>query len=269
MSPIVNAVIGISLIFLCTTLGSSFVLFFKGKSISPKLNRIFLGFAAGIMLSASIFSLIVPALESEVSYMPSFVVVLISVLLGAAFLWGIDKVTPHLHVQRNEEEGIRNTHISKTTKMFMAVTIHNFPEGLSVGIAYGVALAAVFAGNPGADSMLMGALMLAIGIGIQNIPEGAVVALPFAGETGNSGKAFLYGTMSGAVEPIAAVLGLFLAFLVEPLMPWALAFAAGCMLYVIAEEMIPDLQSEKGSHEGVWSLMIGFVLMMVLDTALG
>ncbi|MBR3675449.1 MAG: hypothetical protein IKN69_04830 [Bacilli bacterium] len=152
MSPIVNAVIGISLIFLCTTLGSSFVLFFKGKSISPKLNRIFLGFAAGIMLSASIFSLIVPALEANVSYMPSFVVVLISVLLGAAFLWGIDKLTPHLHVQRNEEEGIRNVHISKTMKMFMAVTIHNFPEGLSVGIAYGVALAAVFAGSAGADS---------------------------------------------------------------------------------------------------------------------
>ena len=117
--------------------------------------------------------------------------------------------------------------------------------------------------------MIMGALMLAIGIGIQNIPEGAVVALPFAGETGNSKKAFLYGTLSGAVEPIAAILGLFLAFLVEPLMPWALAFAAGCMLYVIAEEMVPDLQSEAKSHEGVWSLMIGFVLMMVLDTALG
>lgn len=269
MSPIVNSIVGNSLIFLCTTLGSSFVLFFRAKTISPKLNRIFLGFAAGIMLSASVFSLIIPALETNVSYMPSFVVVLISVLLGAAFLWGIDKLTPHLHVQRNEEEGIRNVHLSKTTKMFMAVTIHNFPEGLSVGIAYGVALAAVALGDGSASSMLMGALMLAIGIGIQTIPEGAVVALPFLSETGSKGKAFMYGTLSGAIEPIAAVLGLFLAFLFQPLMPWALAFAAGCMLYVIAEEMVPDLQSEAGSHEGVWSLMVGFVLMMVLDTALG
>ena len=203
------------------------------------------------------------------AYTPPFVVVLISVLLGAAFLWGIDKLTPHLHVQRNEEEGIRNVHLSKTTKMFMAVTIHNFPEGLSVGIAYGVALAAVAIGDGSASSMLMGALILAIGIGIQNIPEGAVVALPFLSETGSKGKAFMYGTLSGAIEPIAAVLGLFLAFLFQPLMPWALAFAAGCMLYVIAEEMVPDLQSEAGSHEGVWSLMVGFVLMMVLDTALG
>ena len=174
MSPIVNAIIGISLIFLCTSLGSAFVLFFKGKEISPRLNRIFLGFAAGIMLSASVFSLIIPAIEFEVSYMPIYIIVVLSLVLGAAFMWGIDKLTPHFHPIREEDEGPRTSKISKTTKMFMAVTIHNVPEGLSVGIAYGVALAAVAAGAENASSLLAGALMLAIGIGIQNIPEGVI-----------------------------------------------------------------------------------------------
>ena len=269
MSPIVNAIIGISLIFLCTSLGSAFVLFFKGKEISPRLNRIFLGFAAGIMLSASVFSLIIPAIEFEVSYMPIYIIVVLSLVLGAAFMWGIDKLTPHFHPIREEDEGPRTSKISKTTKMFMAVTIHNVPEGLSVGIAYGVALAAVAAGAENASSLLAGALMLAIGIGIQNIPEGAVVALPFAGETHNTKKAFGLGVFSGAVEPIAAVIGLFLALFIQPIMPYALCFAAGCMLYVIAEEMIPDLQADPVSHEGVWSFILGFALMLVLDTALG
>ncbi len=269
MSPVLNSILGISIIFLCTTLGSSFVFFLKRDSITPKLNRIFMGFAAGIMLSASVFSLIMPALETEVTYMPNYALVAIAVLAGAGFLWGIDKLTPHIHSATNEEEGPKANKISRTTKMFMAVTIHNIPEGLSVGIAYGVALAAVAAGLDSAAGLLTGALMLAIGIGIQNIPEGAVVALPIVGETGHKGKAFLFGTFSGAVEPIAAVLGLFLALFIEPIMPWALAFAAGCMLYVIAEEMIPEIQSGSVSHEGVWSFMIGFVVMLVLDTALG
>lgn len=269
MTPIINSIVGISLVFLCTTLGSSFVFFLKTKSITPKLNRIFMGFAAGIMLSASVFSLILPALETEAGYMPSYVIVAIAVLAGAAFLWGIDKLTPHIHAQTNEEEGLKTNRISRTSKMFLAVTIHNVPEGLSVGIAYGVALAAVASGASTAPALFTGAFMLALGIGIQNIPEGAVVALPIVGETGNKGKAFLFGTFSGAVEPIAAVAGLFLALFIQPIMPWALAFAAGCMLYVIAEEMIPEIQSGSVSHEGVWSFMIGFVLMLVLDTALG
>ena len=268
MNPVVNAIIGISLIFICTTIGSSFVLFFKGKPISPKLNRIFLGFAAGIMLSASIFSLIVPALETDVDYLPSYAIVPISVILGAAFLWGIDKLTPHFHPIREEEEGLHNTHLSKTMKMFTAVMIHNVPEGLSVGIAYGVALAGFASNSASAAGLLTGALMLAVGIGIQNIPEGAVVALPFASQV-DTKKAFGLGTLSGAVEPIAAILGLFLALFIQPIMPYALSFAAGCMLYVIAEEMIPDLQADAKSHEGVWSFILGFALMLVLDTALG
>lgn len=260
MANYVYAIIGISLIFVCTTVGSLFVFFIRKKEISPILNRIFIGFAAGVMLSASFFSLIKPALETNITYMPVFLLVASAVVLGAGFLWLIDKIVPHFHVSENKEEGLASRGLSKTSKMFLAVTIHNVPEGLSVGIAFGVALA-----NPGNNALLMGALLLAIGIGIQNIPEGAVVALPIKGETGSSSKAFLFGMFSGAVEPVAAVLGLFLAMQIQAVMPWALAFAAGCMIYVVAEEMIPEMKSEGHDHYGVWSFIFGFVIMMVLD----
>lgn len=260
MADYAYAIIGISLIFACTTLGSLFVFFLRKKEISPTLNRIFVGFAAGVMLSASFFSLIKPALETDVNYMPSYLLVASAVVLGAGFLWLIDKIVPHFHVNENKEEGLPSRGLSKTSKMFLAVTIHNVPEGLSVGIAFGVALA-----NPGNNALLMGALLLAVGIGIQNIPEGAVVALPIKGETGSSSKAFLFGMFSGAVEPVAAVLGLFLAMQIQAIMPWALAFAAGCMIYVVAEEMIPEMKGEEHNHFGVWSFIIGFIVMMVLD----
>ena len=252
--------IGIPLIFICTTLGALFVFFIRNKEISPRLSKIFTGFAAGVMFSASFFSLIKPALESEVTYMPSWVVVAISIALGALFLWGIDKLVPHFHSSEKKDEGLPTRTMSKTSKMFLAVTIHNVPEGLSVGIAFGVALSQ--GGNP---ALLMGALLLAIGIGIQNIPEGAVVSLPIKGETGSSSKAFLFGMLSGIVEPIAAVIGLFLAMQIQGIMPWALAFAAGCMIYVVAEEMIPEMTSEGHDHFGVWSFIIGFIIMLALD----
>lgn len=260
MQEYLYLLIGIPLIFICTTLGALFVFFVRKKDISPRLNKIFTGFAAGVMFSASFFSLIRPALETEVSYMPSWSVVVISVILGAAFLWGIDKLVPHFHTAEQQNEGLPAKRMSKTSKMFLAVTIHNIPEGLSVGIAFGVALS-----QPNNQALLIGALLLAIGIGIQNIPEGAVVSLPIKGETGSSGKAFLFGMLSGAVEPIAAVIGLFLAMQIQGIMPWALAFAAGCMIYVVAEEMIPEMTSEGHDHFGVWSFLLGFVIMLALD----
>ncbi len=266
MTSYVYATLGILFIFFCTTLGSSFVFFFHKKEISPKVNQIFLGFAAGIMLSASIFSLIMPTLEINAGYMPSWLISGISILLGALFLWGIDRLIPHFHIEQNKEEGLPSR-VSKTAKMFLAVTIHNIPEGLSVGISFGVALANLSGDN--VLGMMTSSLMLALGIGIQNIPEGAVVSLPIKGENGNSFKAFLFGTLSGAVEPIAALLGLFLVFFIEPIMPWALSFAAGCMLYVIAEEMIPDAKGDPTNHLGVWSFIVGFILMMCLDISLG
>ena len=260
MPDYVYAIIGIATIFLCTTVGSLFVFFFRKKEISEKLNRIFIGFAAGVMFSASFFSLIKPALETEADYIPIWLIVGISVILGAGFLWLIDKIVPHFHVTENKDEGLPSKGLSKNSKMFLAVTIHNVPEGLSVGITFGVALA-----NLGNHSLLIGALLLAIGIGIQNIPEGAVVALPIKGETGSSLKAFLFGMGSGAVEPVAAVLGLFLAMQIQAIMPWALAFAAGCMIYVVAEEMIPEIKGEGHDHFGAWAFIFGFVIMMVLD----
>ncbi len=260
MPDFAYAIIGISTVFLCTTLGALFVFFFRKKDLPSVLNRIFIGFAAGVMLSASFFSLIKPALETETSHMPIWVVVGIALILGAGFLWLIDKLVPHFHIADNKEEGLASRGLSKTSKMFLAVTIHNIPEGLSVGIAFGVALA-----NPGNHALLIGALLLAIGIGIQNIPEGAVVALPIKAETGSSLKAFLFGTFSGAVEPIAAIVGLFLAMQMQAIMPWALAFAAGCMIYVVCEEMIPEMKGEGHDHYGAWAFILGFVLMMMLD----
>lgn len=256
----VYPLIGIPLIFLCTTLGALFVFFIRKKEISPRLSKIFTGFAAGVMFSASFFSLIKPALETNVTYMPTWAIVVISVVLGAGFLWGIDKLVPHFHSLEKQDEGLPTKRMSKTSKMFLAVTIHNVPEGLSVGIAFGVALA-----QGHNEAMLLGALLLAIGIGIQNIPEGAVVSLPVKAETGSNGKAFLFGMLSGIVEPIAAVIGLFLAMQIQGIMPWALAFAAGCMIYVVAEEMIPEMTSEGHDHFGVWSFIIGFVIMLALD----
>jgi len=260
MPEYVYPLIGIPLIFACTTLGSLFVFFLRKREISPRLSKIFIGFAAGVMFSASFFSLIKPALETGVSYMPSWLIVVISIVLGAGFLWLIDKVVPHFHTNENKEEGLRTNRMSKTSKMFLAVTIHNIPEGLSVGIAFGVALS-----QTNNHALLVGALLLAIGIGIQNIPEGAVVSLPVKAETGSSGKAFVFGMLSGIVEPIAAVIGLFLAMQIQGIMPWALAFAAGCMIYVVAEEMIPEMTSEGHDHFGVWSFIAGFVIMLALD----
>ncbi len=266
MNSIWLAIIGISFIFFCTAIGAAFVFFFKGKDISPKVNQIFLGFASGVMLSASIFSLIIPAIEnSGITVLPIWLIVGIAIILGGLFIWGIDKLIPHLH-KEGKEEGIKTNKINKTFKMFLAVTIHNIPEGLSVGIAYGIALASW---NTNPTTAIMGALMLAIGIGIQNIPEGAVVSLMYKSENVNNKKSFFLGVLSGAVEPIAAVIGLFLAMQIKMIMPWALAFAAGCMLYVIAEEMIPDMKGDSIHHHGVWSFIVSFVLMMTLDVALG
>ena len=259
MKDYVYAIIGIPLIFVCTTLGATLVFFLRKKQVSQRLNRILIGFAAGVMLSASFFGLLKPAIETPVDYMPSWAIVVISVLLGAAFLWGIDKLVPHLHAQENKEEGLPAKRLSKTGKMFLAVTIHNVPEGLTVGVAFGVALAA------GDHALMISAFLLAAGIGLQNIPEGAAVSLPIQSETGSTGKAFVFGMLSGIVEPIAAVVGLFLAMEIQALMPWALAFAGGCMIYVIAEEMMPDMKGEVHDHFGIWSFIIGFVAMMTLD----
>lgn len=260
MPDYLYVLIGLSIIFIASTLGSAVVFFYRKKEFSPKVTKILTGFAAGVMFSASFFSLILPALESEGTYkLPLPLIVGISVLLGAGFLWLIDKLVPHIHAKGKEEEGIPTKKLSKTAKLVLAVTIHNIPEGLAVGIAFGVALAS------GGGNLMLGGLLLAIGIAIQNMPETAIIALPLKAETGSSTKAFFLAMLTGAIEPVAGLIGLVLAMQISAIMPWALAFAAGCMIYVVAEEMIPDMHSEGHDHNGVWSFMLGFVIMMVLD----
>lgn len=275
MNNISYIALGFSIIFIATTLGSAMVYFFK-KQFSTKAKQIVYGFSSGIMIAAAIFSLLIPAIDDKSNtYMPEkamWIIPVIGFLLGCLFLFGIDKIVPHLHFEKNEEEGVKTKSLSKGAKMFLAVTIHNVPEGLSVGVAFGSALAAAAASGGtlfGSNSELMlPALMLSLGIAIQNFPEGAGVAIPLLDEKYSRTKAFVFGTLSGIVEPIAAFLGFFLALKIQVLMPWALSFAAGCMIYVVIEELLPETHLSSTTHYGTWSFIIGFIVMMILDIAL-
>lgn len=261
----VYTIIGISIIFIATTLGSSLVFFVK-RNISEKLNQMIYGFSSGVMFSAAVFGLLVPAFEDKSNtYMPEkliWIIPIIGFIIGCLFIFMLDKLIPHIHKNNGNEfeEGLKNTHVSRGNKLFLAVTLHNVPEGLDVGIAYGIALS-----NLSDNSLLIGALMLAIGIAIQNFPEGAAVSIPLLEEGYTKKRAFLFGTLSGLVEPIAAIIGLFLAYEINGIMPWGLSFAAGCMIYVVIEDLFPILSKSKEKHYGNWSFIIGFTLMMILD----
>lgn len=262
MSNLAITILGFSIIFVSTVLGSALVFFFK-KEISAKLNTIFLGFAAGVMIAASIWSLLIPSIEGAQSWGNwSFVPAVVGFILGGLFLVLLDHIVPHIHSGTNDEEGPR-LQMKKSTKMFLAVTIHNIPEGLAVGFAFGAAAVT------GENAAFFGALSLAIGLAIQNFPEGTAVALPIQTATGSRKKAFLLGAASGIVEPIFAIIGFFLASQLTTLQPWFLAFAAGAMIFVVAEDLIPDAHLETNPHLGTWGVMIGFAVMMVLDVALG
>lgn len=255
-------IIGFAIISVMTTLGSAVVYLFKGK-INEKFRTLFLGFAAGVMIAASIWSLILPSIEQSESFGKlNFLPAVVGFIVGGLFLVLIDKIIPHIHSSNNEEEGVKNN-FRKTTKLFLAVTIHNIPEGLAVGFAFGAASLV------GTNAAYMSALALAIGLGIQNFPEGAALSLPMEAETKSKHKAFLFGAASGIVEPIAAVIGYFLATLLISVQPWLLAFAAGAMIFVVVEDLIPEAKLSEHSHLGTWAVMIGFVVMMVLDIALG
>jgi len=255
-------IIGFAIISVMTTLGSSVVYLFKGK-INEKFRTLFLGFAAGVMIAASIWSLILPSIEQSESWGSlSFIPAVIGFMIGGLFLVVIDKLIPHIHTSNNQEEGLKN-HFKKTTKLFLAVTIHNIPEGLAVGFAFGAAALV------GSTEAFLSALALAIGLGIQNFPEGAALSLPMEAETKNKHKAFLFVAASGIVEPIAAVVGYFLATTLSVLQPWLLSFAAGAMIFVVVEDLIPEAKLDEHSHLGTWAVMVGFVVMMILDIALG
>ncbi|MBQ4547966.1 MAG: ZIP family metal transporter [Bacteroidales bacterium] len=263
MNYTLTIILGFSIIFIMTTLGSSLVFFFR-NDITQKVNSFLLGLAGGIMVAASIWSLIMPSIEmSEVTFGKlAWLPAALSIILGGLALALLDKVVPHMHNGTHQEEGPKS-HFSKSMKLFFAVTLHNIPEGLAVGFAFGAAAVA------GESAAYISALGLAIGIGIQNFPEGAAISLPMKQVTGSSKKAFLFGMGSGVVEPLSAIIGFLLASHLIVLQPWLLAFSAGAMLFVVAEDLIPDANISENPHNGTWGFMFGFIIMMILDVALG
>lgn len=254
--------IGILLPFLGTVLGSAMVFLVKGE-INIKIQKLLLGFAAGVMIAASIWSLIMPSIElSEHLGKLAFLPAAIGFLLGIAFLLLLDSIIPHLHINSQKPEGVKST-LKKRTMLMLSVTLHNIPEGMAVGVA----LAGAIYGNELLS--ISSALVLAAGIAIQNFPEGAVISMPLLSDGVSKPKSFLYGTLSGIVEPIAAALTLLLTSFISPILPYILAFAAGAMIYVVVEELIPE--SQEGSHSNIATIgcAIGFVIMMILDISLG
>ena len=254
--------LGLLIPLLGTTLGAFMVFFMKDK-INAKLEKVLLGFASGVMIAASIWSLLIPSIDmSESLGRLSFIPATVGFLLGMLFLLILDSLIPHLHLNTDKPEGLKSK-LKKTTMMVFAVTLHNIPEGMAVGVTF----AGAIMGNTSVS--LAGALALSIGIAIQNFPEGAIISMPLKSEGMSKKKAFFYGFLSGIVEPIGAILTILFAKAVVPILPYLLSFAAGAMIYVVVEELIPESQSGKHSNLGTIGVAIGFAIMMVLDVALG
>lgn len=254
---------GLMIPFIGTTAGAACVFFLKNE-LKPLVQKALLGFASGVMVAASVWSLLIPSMDmaSGMGKM-AFVPAAAGLLLGIAFLLLMDRVIPHLHLGADVSEGPK-TSLKKSTMLVLAVTLHNIPEGMAVGVVF----AGMLAENAGITAA--GAFTLALGIAIQNFPEGAIISLPLKGEGGMGRKrAFVYGMLSGIVEPVAAVLTILLASFIEPVLPYLLSFAAGAMLYVVVEELIPEASEGGHSNIGTIGFAVGFVIMMVLDVALG
>jgi len=248
--------------FLGTTLGAACV-FLVRKEIRPGIQKVLLGFASGVMVAASVWSLLIPAMEmNEQMGRWAFVPAALGLVCGMAFLLLIDRLVPHLHPGSGSPEGPRSR-LARTTMLVLAVTIHNLPEGMAVGVVF----AGVMMGNAGIS--LAGAYALAIGIAIQNFPEGAIVSMPLHSEGQGKGRAFFMGMMSGVVEPVGALITIVLARIVTPVLPYLLAFAAGSMLYVVVEELIPESVEGDPADMGTIGFALGFLIMMSLDVALG
>ena len=257
-----NIAIGLLIPFLGTTLGSAMVFLMKNK-MNTKVQKLLLGFASGVMIAASIWSLITPSIEmAEEQGIVSWIPAAIGFLFGIIFLLVLDSIIPHLHLNSKKPEGIK-AKLKNTTMMVLAVTLHNIPEGMAVGVVF----AGVLAQNT--TITLAGAFALSIGIAIQNFPEGAIISMPLKNEGMSKTKAFLYGTLSGIVEPIGAIITILLTGIVTPILPYLLSFAAGAMIYVVVEELIPESQVGEHSNIGTIGVAIGFVIMMILDVALG
>ena len=258
----IEVIEGVLIPFIGTTFGACFVLFMK-KNLSTLVEKALNGFAVGVMVAASIWSLIIPAIEQS-QYMGklSFIPATVGFWIGILFLLMLDHIIPHLHQHSEEAEGPKSN-FSRTTKMVLAVTLHNIPEGMAVGVVYAGWLA------DSSQISIMSARVLSIGIAIQNIPEGAVISMPLHANGVSKKKAFIYGTLSGAVEPIGAIITIILSGIIIPVLPYLLSFAAGAMLYVVVEELIPEMSQGKHTDIGTVMFAVGFSLMMVLDVALG
>lgn len=257
-----NIMIGLLIPFVGTTLGAGMVFFLKNK-MSDWLQKALLGFASGVMIAASIWSLLMPAIDmAEESGGIPWVSAAVGFLLGILFLLVLDSIIPHLHLDKDKPEGVK-TSLKKSTMLVLAVTLHNIPEGMAVGV--------VFAGLLTENVLIStaGAFALSIGIAIQNFPEGAIISMPLKSEGISKTRAFTYGSLSGIVEPIAALLTIALTGLIMPVLPYLLAFAAGAMIYVVVEELIPESQAGEHTNIGTIGVAAGFVLMMILDVALG
>lgn len=253
---------GLLIPFLGTSLGAACVFFMK-KSLGDLLQRALAGFAAGVMVAASVWSLLIPAIEqSEAMGAFAFLPAFIGFWIGVLFLLALDHLIPHLHVGSDEAEGPKNK-LGRTTMMVLAVTLHNIPEGMAVGVMY----AGLLSGNM--QITAASALALSIGIAIQNFPEGAIISMPLRAEGESKGKAFLGGVLSGIVEPIGAILTIIAAQFIVPALPYLLSFAAGAMLYVVVEELIPEMSQGRHSNIGTIFFAVGFSIMMMLDVALG
>lgn len=233
------------------------------NEINKKIEKILLGFASGVMIAASIWSLLIPAIDmAEEQGKMGWIPASVGFLLGIVFLLTLDSLIPHMHLENEKPEGIKSK-LKKTTMMVLAVTLHNIPEGMAVGVTF----AGAIIGNAGIT--ISGAIALAIGIAIQNFPEGAIISMPLKSEGVSKPKAFLYGTLSGVVEPIGAIITILLTNAVVPILPYILSFSAGAMIYVVVEELIPESQAGEHSNIGTIGVAIGFVIMMILDVALG
>ncbi|MCI5957609.1 MAG: ZIP family metal transporter [Clostridiales bacterium] len=260
MSPILLALLGTGFTFLATVLGAATVFLFR-KDIPHGMQRAFLGFAAGVMIAASVWSLLIPAMEmAQEAGQPGWLPAGGGFVLGGLFLLLLDRLLPHLHPGSDEPEGVK-TSFARTTMLVLAVTLHNIPEGLAVGLAFALS-------GTSAAMSLTGAMALSLGMALQNFPEGAAISLPLKKEGLSNAKSFVYGALSGIVEPIAGVLGVLAAGAVTGIMPWLLAFAAGAMIYVVVEELVPEASLGEHSHTGTLSVMLGFLVMMALDVAL-
>lgn len=253
---------GILIPFLGTVLGAACVLFMK-RMLNPLVQKALTGFAAGVMVAASVWSLLVPAMEqSEAMGKWAFVPAVVGFWIGILFLFLLDHAVPHLHLNSSRAEGPESS-LQKQVLLVLAVTLHNLPEGMAVGVVY----AGWLSGDVGITAM--GAMALSLGIAIQNFPEGAIISMPLRAEGVSKGKSFLYGALSGAVEPIGAILTLLSAGFVVPILPYLLSFAAGAMVYVVVEELIPEMSEGKHSNVGTMLFAVGFTIMMALDVALG